>query len=779
MKQISVPYSPNSHQLEVHELLKKHKFGVVVFHRGAGKKLALDTLVPKFTSHSCIQLVPLSEISYGDYLVGSDGCPTRVLQVHPISDEEVWEVRTRGGVIEACGEHLWKAAKVRKRNKRLDRIVWQVVTTRELAEMCKERDCITILPKVIPMERIPQAEFPYILGLWLAGRTIYKRDIEVSDKFFSIRCCNKDILNEVEYFFRRHGIAYTIKNRIISANTELPNGISLDVEKIRTSLSIKDKIDFIQGMMDQRGCVFSSRSCRNSTIESSRECYIGNEHFSAELMVEILGSLGCDPYLYIRKHKPAKDKAVRKDLYYVFFKFSKYLNQEYSPFRYSIYKERVRPAHQSFIKSDHMPVMSVTKTDRVKPMRCITVDAKDGLFCVGRNYVLTHNTWLALNELIKRAWTCPLPQGGRFLYIAPEKLQAKKIVWDVLKYFTKDIPIVSNESELTIKFPNKSIIELEGADNPERIRGRHPNFVVLDEVAQMARDTWYEATFPALQRNDGSALFIGTPKGDNLFRELFDQAEKTKGWFRSVKTVFETDVYSEDRIQSIRDNLPPAKFEQEYMCSFSANISGAYYADILDMEGIVTDIAWDPTRPVITGWDLGTSDRTVIWFIQKSAKENNVSYIIDYYENSQKSIFHYINLIKSKPYVYDYHILPHDGVQISWETMNTRVGLMRAHGMTICIAKKIGVEEGISVAQAFLLKSRIDRERCKEGINHLRQYRSKINKLTGENTKDPLHDSHSDAADALRTLAVGLKREVLTDPHPFAISDYDYFNIHE
>ena len=123
MKQISIPYSPNSHQLEVHELLKKHKFGVVVFHRGAGKKLALDTLVPKFTScrippidsnmdpilnigldggFTNVSLVPLSEISYGDYLVGSDGRPTRVLRVHPISDEEVWDVRTRGSVIEAC-----------------------------------------------------------------------------------------------------------------------------------------------------------------------------------------------------------------------------------------------------------------------------------------------------------------------------------------------------------------------------------------------------------------------------------------------------------------------------------------------------------------------------------------------------------------------------------------------------------------------------------------------------------------------------------------------------
>jgi len=91
-------------------------------------------------------------------------------------------------------------------------------------------------------------------------------------------------------------------------------------------------------------------------------------------------------------------------------------------------------------------------------------------------------TWLAMNELIKRAWECKKRDGGVFAYIAPEKLQAKYVAWDKLKVFVENMPVTIHEADLSITFPNRSVIRLYGADNPHRIRGQHFSYIVLDEV---------------------------------------------------------------------------------------------------------------------------------------------------------------------------------------------------------------------------------------------------------------------------------------------------------
>lgn len=389
-------------------------------------------------------------------------------------------------------------------------------------------------------------------------------------------------------------------------------------------------------------------------------------------------------------------------------------------------------------------------------------------------------TWLAANELIRRAWSCTAPQGGKFIYIAPEKLQAKKIVWKELKFFVKDLPHNANEAELVITFPNGSTVELAGADNPDRLRGIHPHFVVLDEVAQMPQDTWYEAVYPSLRANQGGALFIGTPKGENLFKTLFEHGQDSKGWFSLRRTIFDTNVATEVEIEDLRKTMPQSKFEQEYLCSFDAAVQGTYFGNILDdpEKGIMVDVPWDPGRPVITAWDLGTTDSTVIWFVQKDPGDSRLVRVIDYYENNQKDIFHYIQYIKTKPYTYEYHIMPHDVTQVSWETGRSRVDLFKQHGVNIKIAKKVGIQEGIVMAQTLLYTCRIDRTKCKEGVTHLRQYRAKQDRKTGQFLEDPVHDMHSHAADAFRTLAVGLKNSITTDSarSAYALSSYDYFN---
>ena len=370
-------------------------------------------------------------------------------------------------------------------------------------------------------------------------------------------------------------------------------------------------------------------------------------------------------------------------------------------------------------------------------------------------------TILAVNELIKRAMECTDKSGSQFVYIAPEKAQAKNVAWAKLKHYTKNIPDLKiREDELTITFPhNNATICLEGADNPDRMRGRHPHFVIMDEVGQMKRDMWYEVVMPGTMAHSAPVLFIGTPKGDNLFKEMYDlsvsEQVNKEDWFSTILSIYETGRYSVSEIELIKRTQPQAKFEQEYLCSFDANFTGAYYSDLLFNEDwrLVGDYDYNPMYPVITGWDLGTADYTCIWFAQQDSTGKIT--VFDYYQNNNQDIYHYINYVKNKPYIYDYHILPHDSVQRTWQSLTTRASILKQHGLKVVVAAKLSIQEGIAVVQAALYNCRFNKNKCKIGLRELAAYRSKADKVTGNETGEPVHN---DAADAFKTLIVGLKK---------------------
>ena len=159
-------------------------------------------------------------------------------------------------------------------------------------------------------------------------------------------------------------------------------------------------------------------------------------------------------------------------------------------------------------------------------------------------------TVLTVNHLIKCAVKCTR-RAGRFGYIAPYLNQAKMIAWDYLRYYTSPIPgIKVNASELSVTLPNCAMIRIFGADNPDALRGGYFDVVVLDEVAQMKPEVWHEIIRPALADRSGSAVFIGTPKGQNIFKELFDRGLKGNDpdWASVMFRADETGVFDEKQL---------------------------------------------------------------------------------------------------------------------------------------------------------------------------------------------------------------------------------------
>ena len=184
-------------------------------------------------------------------------------------------------------------------------------------------------------------------------------------------------------------------------------------------------------------------------------------------------------------------------------------------------------------------------------------------------------TVLSVNHLIKRA-IVDAKERGFYAYIAPFRNQAEQIAWGYLKHYTAPIPMCKvNEQKLSITLPNGVTIRIYGADNPDALRGAYFDGVILDEVAQMKPEVWGEILRPALADRKGWAVFIGTPKGVNLFSQMYDKALERMAagdpeWIAMLYSVDRTHVIPDNELQALRLEMSENEFRQEFMCDFNA-----------------------------------------------------------------------------------------------------------------------------------------------------------------------------------------------------------------
>lgn len=197
-------------------------------------------------------------------------------------------------------------------------------------------------------------------------------------------------------------------------------------------------------------------------------------------------------------------------------------------------------------------------------------------FCVLVTHRQLGKTVCAVNHLLKKALQ-NTKAHPRYFYIAPLLKQAKMIAWDYLKRFSAPLPDVSvHESELCVRLPNGARIWVTGADNPDALRGTYADGVVLDEYAQIKPDVFTEIVRPMLLSREGWAVFMGTPKGQNAFYELFNRACKaarTEGgvWWVGVFRADESGVIAPSELERLRRETPASVFRQEYLCDFTAS----------------------------------------------------------------------------------------------------------------------------------------------------------------------------------------------------------------
>ena len=374
-------------------------------------------------------------------------------------------------------------------------------------------------------------------------------------------------------------------------------------------------------------------------------------------------------------------------------------------------------------------------------------------------------TVMAINWLLREILVCPHPRA-QGAYIAPTYGAAKRIAWVMLRDYAGVIKGVKfNEAELRCDLPDGQRIWLLGAENPDSLRGLRLDAACLDEYADMNARLFPEIVRPALSDfGTGKCLWIGTPRGANQFKEIFDTATKemkrgNKEWFAMRFPASETGVLDQKELDAARATMDESQYLQEFQVSWSAALVGSYYSQHLDTaerEGRIGRVPWEPNLEVNTAWDLGVADSTAIWYYQILPHENAIR-VIDCYAESGKGLLHYVKILRERPYIYGSHTFPHDVMVTELGTGKTRYETLLDLGIRPNALKRIAVADGIEAVRASLPKCYFDEENCSEGLKSLRHYHRQFSEKTNDWKDRPNHDWSSHFSDSFRYMCLGIR----------------------
>lgn len=362
-----------------------------------------------------------------------------------------------------------------------------------------------------------------------------------------------------------------------------------------------------------------------------------------------------------------------------------------------------------------------------------------------------------------------LQRRGLYAYIGPFQNQIRRIIWQgqdkegrkFIDFIPRELVARKSEQEMSLTLTNGSVIQLLGGDNPDKLVGVNIIGAIFSEYSLCDPVAW-QLVSPMLAENGGWALFNGTPRGQNHFYDLLEEAKADKDWFTSHLSVNKTRAIAPDILRKERSKISEAKFQSEYMCSFNTPVEGAYYGQIITKlykkDQMLTNITPDPSLPVHTAWDLGMDDATSIWFFQQHRQEIR---ILNYFENSGEGLQFYARELERysslNDVTYGKHYFPHDVKVRELGSGRSRIETLRSLGIKATPVKRLAKGDQIEAVRAVLPRCWMDTTNCHMGIEHLKGYRKDWDELKKVFKKQPVHDKCSHGADAFSTLSVGIR----------------------
>ncbi len=332
---------------------------------------------------------------------------------------------------------------------------------------------------------------------------------------------------------------------------------------------------------------------------------------------------------------------------------------------------------------------------------------------------------------------------------------------------------ISEFGKMCAKYPDKAEEVVSGALNTVK----SGNWITIESTGEGANGHFYDMTMKAKKKHDEDTKltemdykFFFYPwwetekyvlkdnvriedEDANYFKELKEQSgislnRQQKNWYV---------IKSQEQGDRMMREFPATPEE-----SFRGIIRGAPFARImasLRRQGHITRVPWVRSIPVNTFWDLGYNDKMAIWFHQRVGFEDR---FINFFEDNFHSLDHYAQYLKSLPYTYGEHYLPHDGnvTEMTQLEGKERWEVLEGLGVkpVILVPRTKSEERAIETTRQSLNSCYFDMHNCDQGIKCLENVRYQFDEKMEEFRNKLLRNWAKHGADAIMQWAQGYRR---------------------
>lgn len=305
--------------------------------------------------------------------------------------------------------------------------------------------------------------------------------------------------------------------------------------------------------------------------------------------------------------------------------------------------------------------------------------------------------------------------GVSNLYIALTRGSAKRIMFkDVLQVINREYKLNAkfNDNELTMTFPNGSVIYLLGMDakeqEQEKALGQKFKLIIIDEAASFRQDLRkivYSTLKPTTADYEGTVAMIGTPS--NITKGLFFDVTTgiEPGWSLHKWSAFDNPYMAEkwkrEQEELIARN-PKIKetpiYKQMYEGQWSIDMDALVYkySDKLLVSSIPS-----AKLTYVLGIDLGYEDDSAFTLVGYSNTEP-ILYVIDTFKKSKMDLTDVANKINEFRGQYRISKFIVDGA-----AKQAVEELKRRHSIPLEAAEKSGKADFIEILNAELIQERI------------------------------------------------------------------------
>jgi phage terminase large subunit len=303
------------------------------------------------------------------------------------------------------------------------------------------------------------------------------------------------------------------------------------------------------------------------------------------------------------------------------------------------------------------------------------------------------------NYLCKVAQDNP---GVSLCYIALTSGSAKRIMFkDILKVINREkkANLKFNEVELTVKFPNGSVIYLAGGDaKPDEIEkqlGQKFKLVVFDECGSFRQDLRKmveEVIWPAMTDLEGTVVLIGTPRSNtkSYFHDV--TTGKVPGWsvhkWSALRNPYVAVEFKNDMDALIKANprvVDTPMFKQMYLGEWAVDDDARVYK-FTETRNICQGLPTLQGRAqwyYVLGVDLGFSPDPSAFVLCAYNEHDKNLYIVDTFKKTEMDLTSVANKIKHYQKYYPVHkVIVDNAAKQAVEEIKHR------HGLQLVAAEK-------------------------------------------------------------------------------------------